>query len=602
MFSSAKESVLETSLHGLAISPGIAIGTVLYVDAHGQQALLQHIEPSQVSREIRRLNRAVILARYQLNELKARMETELGPQHAYILDAHILMLEDKELFKNIKKTITEQLVNAEWAIKIELEKFLTAYTAISDRYLRQRGSDIEDVARRLTNALSGKKQTQTHRLPANTIIVGEDLPASVLAELDMNHVIAIATQAGGWASHTAIIARSLRIPAIVGVDLKGHTLATGNTAIIDGAEGLIIVNPTDITVRRYRDLQEQRRRNFRDLLAQAKGPAVTSDGQEIIIRANVELVSELDAVKRFGAQGIGLFRSEFIFTNMLPQAGSEDGQYQIYQRLAESVGQAGVTIRTFDLSEDKVPLAITGGEAEVNPALGLRGIRLALRNEPMFRTQIRAIVRASQRKNVRIILPMVTSTSEVRHARSIVNETIKEFIAKGLDIDENIKVGVMVEVPSAVMILDQLTREADFLSLGTNDLIQYILAVDRNNKQVSYLYQPLHPAVLQSLVWVARVAQANKATLDVCGEMAANPIYVVVLLGLGIKQLSMTPAAIPLIKDAIRAISLSEAHKMVENALQMSSAQEIEDYICEELATKFPSFYANLKWRSPLEK
>jgi phosphoenolpyruvate-protein phosphotransferase len=602
MSSSAKEVVLENSLHGLAISPGIAVGTVLYIGAQGHQALLQHIETAQISREIRRLNRAVILARYQLNELKARMERELGHQHAYILDAHILMLEDKELFRNIKKTITEQLVNAEWAIKLELERFLSAYAAISDRYLRQRGSDIEDVARRLTDALSGKKQAHSHRLPANTIIVAEDLPASVLAELDMTNVVAIATHAGGWASHTAIIARSLRIPAIVGIDLAGYILSTGISAIVDGAEGLIILNPSDLTVSRYRSLNEERKRSLQDLLAQSKGPAITSDGQEITVRANIELVSELDAIKRFGAQGIGLFRSEFIFTNMLPQAGSEDGQYQIYQRLAQFAGSAGVTIRTFDLSEDKVPLAITGTEREVNPALGLRGIRLALRNEPMFRTQIRAIVRASEYKNVRIILPMVTSTSEVRHARSIVNETIEEFTAKGLDIDRNIRVGVMVEVPSAVMILDQLCREADFLSLGTNDLIQYILAVDRNNKQVSYLYQPLHPAVLQSLVWVAKVAEANKAILDVCGEMAANPIYVVVLLGLGIKQLSMTPAAIPLIKDAVRAINLSDAHKIVESALQMSSAQEIEDYICEELANKFPSFYANLKWRSPLEK
>lgn len=601
MSSSAKESMLEISLHGLAISPGIAIGTVLYMDAQGHQALLQHIEPSQISRETRRLNRAVILARYQLNDLKARMERELGHQHAYILDAHILMLEDKDLFKNIKKTIAEQMVNAEWAIKIELERFLSAYAAISDRYLRQRGSDIEDVAGRLTDALSGKKQAQSHKLPTNTIIVAEDLPASMLAELDMTNVIAVATHSGGWASHTAIIARSLRIPAIVGVDLEGHVI-TGNTAIVDGAEGVVIVNPNDLTIHRYRGLHEQRKRNVQDLLAQSKGPAITSDGKEVTIRANVELLSELDAVKRFGAEGIGLFRSEFIFTNMLPQAGSEEGQYQIYQRLAQSVGRAGVTIRTFDLSEDKVPLAITGGEREVNPALGLRGIRLALKNEPMFRTQIRAIVRASQNKNIRIVLPMVTSTSEVRHARNIINESIEEFLSKGLDVDKNIKVGVMVEVPSAVMILDQLTREADFLSLGTNDLIQYILAVDRSNKQVSYLYQPLHPAVLQSLVWVAKVAEANKAILDVCGEMAANPIYVVVLLGLGIKELSMTPAAIPLIKDAVRAINLSDAHKMVENALQMSSAQEIEDYICEELSIKFPSFYANLKWRSPLEK
>lgn len=594
---------MEMVLHGLAISPGIAVGTILRIDAQGHQALLQHIEPNQVSREIRRLNRAVTLARYQLNELKARMERELGHQHAYILDAHILMLDDKDLFKNIKKTITEQLVNAEWAIKIEIDRFLSAYAAISDRYLRQRGSDIEDVARRLTDALSGKQDTNIHKIPLNSIILAEELPASVLAELDMTNVIAIVTQAGGWASHTAVIARGLRIPAIVGLDLEtGQSLSSGQTAIMDGNEGLFIINPTENTVRRYRTLQDTKRRTFRSLLAQSRGPARTADGEEITICANVELLSELDSVKRFGAQGIGLFRSEFIFTNMLPHAGSEDGQYQIYQRLSEATGEQGVTIRTFDLSEDKVPMALAGSELEVNPALGMRGIRLALKNEPMFRTQIRAIVRASRLKNVRILLPLVTSLGEVTHARSIVNETIKEFTQAGLDVDQNIKVGVMVEVPSAVMITDQLARASDFLSLGTNDLIQYLLAVDRNNKQVAYLYQPLHPAVLQSLMWVAKIAQANKAFLDVCGEMAANPIYVVVLLGLGIKHLSLTPPAIPLIKDAIRAIKLSEAKEIVEKAMQMVSAQEIEEYLCEELASRFPSFYANLKWRNPMER
>jgi phosphoenolpyruvate-protein phosphotransferase len=591
---------METLLHGLAISPGIAIGTILRIDSQGHQALLQHIESTQVSREIRRLNRAVTLARYQLNELKARMERELGHQHAYILEAHILMLDDKELFKNIKKTISEQLVNSEWAIKIEIERFLNAYAAISDRYLRQRGSDIEDVARRLTDALSGRQGT-IHKIPLNSIILAEELPATVLAELDMTNVIAIVTQAGSWASHTAVIARGLRIPAIVGLDLI-QPIVSGQSAIIDGSEGLFIVNPNETTIRRYRSFQEQKRRTFRSLLAQSRGPARTADGEEITVCANVELLSELDSVKRFGAQGIGLFRSEFIFTNMLPQAGSEEGQYQIYQRLSEATGEQGVTIRTFDLSEDKVPMALTGAELEVNPALGLRGIRLALKNEPMFRTQIRAIVRASRLKNVRILLPLVTSLNEVTHARSIVNETIKEFTQAGLEVDQNIKVGVMVEVPSAVMITDQLARGSDFLSLGTNDLIQYLLAVDRNNKQVAYLYQPLHPAVLQSLMWVAKTAQANKTFLDVCGEMAANPIYVVVLLGLGIKHLSLTPPAIPLIKDAIRAIKLSEAQEIVENALQMVSAQEIEEYLCEELAGRFPSFYANLKWHNPMER
>lgn len=602
MSSNAKESSTELEIRGLAASPGIAIGTVLRIDDQGgHKARMLHIPPTQVPKEVRRLQRALRTARKQLHELKVRMERELGTEHAYILDAHILMLQDRSLFSSIEHTIAQQYVNAEWAVKIELDRFLTAYASISDRYLRQRGSDIEDVGRRLMDALEGRRDSGfTQRISPGTVIVAEDIPPSILAELKIEQIVGMVTCSGGWASHTAIIARSLRIPAIVGIEQGGTDLHTGQTIILDGSEGLIILNPTETTLSRYQTLNNQRQRNFRELLKQSHGPALTQDGQEIILRANVELVSELDAVKRFGAQGIGLFRSEFIFTNMLPQAHSEEGQYQIYSQLVHKIGPDEAAIRVFDLNEDKI--STIRGEAESNPALGLRGIRLALKNETLFRTQIRAIIRASGKRNVSIILPLITCINELRQARKIVQEIITEFTAQGLVIDPNIPLGVMIEVPSAVMMLPQIAQEADFLSLGTNDLIQYLLAVDRDNKAVAYLYQPLHPAVLNCLAQVAQVAQRLNKPLNVCGEMAANPLYAVVLLGLGITNLSMTPTAIPLIKDAIRAINLAKVKEIVTQALALSTAHEIEELLCDALAEHFPAYFANLKWGNPANK
>jgi phosphotransferase system enzyme I (PtsI) len=584
-------------MRGLGISPGIAIGPILRIDERGRKANLLHIEQNQITREIRRLHRGVNIARRQLKELKSRMERELGREHAYILDAHILMLQDQALFQSIETTIAEQLVNAEWAIKIKLDSFLSAYASISDGYLRQRGSDIEDVAHRLIDALSGKRETGIHNLHGHSIVAAEEIPPSVLAELDMEHVIGLATFSGGWASHTAIIARSLCIPAIVGIDKLGENLRAGRHAILDGNEGLIILDPSETTLRHYRNLNERRRRSFNALIEQSRGPAITADGHEIILRANVELLSELNAVQRFGAHGIGLFRSEFIFTNMLPQAGSEEGQFQIYSQLAEACGSAGAAIRTFDLSYDKMPQ--TGNEQETNPALGLRGVRLAFKAEEMFRTQVRAIVRASRYRNVRIILPLISCLSELRRARAIVDEVIKDLTAAGIDIDRKIPVGVMIEVPAAVMIIEQLAREADFLSLGTNDLIQYLMAVDRSNKQVAYLYQPLHPAVLLALARVSQAAQAFNTPVDLCGEMAANPIYAAVLIGLGIKGLSMTPAAVPLIKDAIKAMEVTGLQEIVKKAQELSTAREIEEYLCDQLTERYPTYFTNLKWRSP---
>ncbi|MBL8149692.1 MAG: phosphoenolpyruvate--protein phosphotransferase [Blastocatellia bacterium] len=592
---SLKELPSEIQMRGMGISPGIAIGTTVRIDDRGHKAELIHIKESQIEREVRRLKRSVAVARRQLKLLKERMERELGKDHAYILDAHILMLQDQALFKSVEQTISQQLVNAEWAIKLELDRFLAAYASISDGYLRQRGSDIEDVAHRLIDALSGRRKADRSKLRAHSIVVADELPPSVLAELDIEHLIGLATHAGGWASHTAIIAKSLRIPAVIGLEHRPEQLSTGCQAIIDGTEGLIILNPSEPTLQHYKSLCEHRRKSFSSLIEQSHIPAKTSDGEEIKLRANIELLSELDAVQRFGAQGIGLFRSEYIFTNMLPQACSEEGQTELYTRLSEVAEDYGVAIRTFDLSQDRLPL--TRKAVEENPAMGLRGIRLALKAEDMFRTQIRAILKASKRRNIRITLPLISCLSELRQARRLINDTIKELLDEGLDIDSKISVGIMIEVPSAVIMIDHLIKEVDFISIGTNDLVQYLMAADRTNKDISYLYQPLHPAVLRSLARIAETAISIGKPVEVCGEMAANPIYAAVLIGLGFTRLSMTPAAIPIIKDAVRSIEISAVKEIVKKAKDFYTIREIEEFLVEELGSRFSSFYTGINWR-----
>lgn len=590
MSSSVREATSEIEIKGQSASPGIAIGTIVRFDESRQQVVFSHIAPDRVRLELRRLRRGLGIARKQLSLLKEKMGNELGQEHAYILDAQILMLQDRSLFESIERTISERLVNAEWAIELAIEPFLAAYASISDGYLRQRGSDIEDVASRLTSAITGGRKSQKS-LKANSILVSTDLPPSVFGELQLAHLAGIGTCTGGWASHTAIIARGLRIPCVVGLNSVTE-FHSGQPAIVDGTEGLIIINPIESTLNYYKGLSVRRKRSFNALVVQSKHPAITADGQEIRLRANVELLSEADSINRFGAQGIGLFRSEYLYSNMLPQARSEEGQVEIYTKLADAAGEHGVAIRTFDLNLDKVS---PEAEPEQNPVLGLRGIRLALKQRELFTTQIRAILRASVRKNLRVILPMVTQVGEVFAARRILTTVAEQLKAQHIPYDPDIPLGVMVEVPATAVVLDQILPFVDFVNLGTNDLIQYLLAVDRNNQHVSNLYLPLHPAVLRALRHIVEAARVGHKPLEVCGEMASNPVYCAVLLGLGINSLSVTPSTIPVLKDAVRHLDLNLVRGLLERVKQMNDATEIENYLTSELKTHARGFFETFK-------
>src|SRR6185503_492028 len=532
-------------------------------------------------REIRRLHEAIEEGRAQLQEIKTRLARELGYEHSFILDAHLLMLEDTRLITELEQEIRTRRVNAEWAVRSSIDRMAEAYRQVNDSYLRERTSDLEDVARRLLTILSGRDQFDLSKVDEDVVIVAKDIWPSTVAELDFNRVLGFATNAGGITSHSAIIARALGIPAVVGLhDVTRHA-RTGNTIIIDGSAGEVILRPGKPLQREY---AQKRAREVELRSRRARGAieaAETMDGTRIRVRANVEHPTEIESLQLFGAEGIGMYRSEFIFLASLPKLPSEEEQYRIYRRLAEATGEAGASIRVFDLGGDK--LTLEGFEEEENPALGLRAIRLSLRAEDIFRTQLRAILRANRHGKLRVVLPLISTITELREAKRIITEVKHELAEAGVEHNASLPLGVMIEVPAAALMADLFAREADFLSIGTNDLIQYILAVDRANENVAHLYQPLNPAVLRTIAHLVRAAETEQVPLELCGEMAADPIQAIALIGLGIRTLSLVPASIPLVKNAVRSVELERVKSLMKDAMKLASSAEVEELLAREL-------------------
>ncbi|HEX8846663.1 MAG TPA: phosphoenolpyruvate--protein phosphotransferase [Pyrinomonadaceae bacterium] len=581
-----KETGTEARWHGLGVSDGVVVGRVLRVFSGTRQAYRATLNEKDVERETRRLRAAVRLARRQLLAIKARAEKELGADHAYIFDAHLLMLEDRKLLEDVERQIQEERVNAEWAVKVAADRLLAIYAEIKDDYLRERGSDIEDVTQRLLVALSGEGP-DNRNLTEDAIIVAEDLLPSAVAELDFEHARAIATDAGGWTSHTAIIARGLGIPAIVGLrDLHRHA-RTGDTIVVDAQQGIAILHPSSSTLKQYEALTAEALGKRQAVAEDFGKPLHTLDGKEIVLRANVELPAEYEGVRRFGARGIGLYRTEFLLSHKGAMP-SEDEQCEAYVEVAQLAGEDGATIRLFDLGGDKVVGA--GPENERNPALGLRAIRFSLTHADVLRTQASAILRAAKRGRLDVVLPMISDVMDVRRVRRVFNEERARLEGEGKQTGR-VRIGAMIEVPAAVMTADKIAQEVDFFSLGTNDLVQYLLAVDRGNEGVADWFRSLHPAVLQSIHRTLDAARKAFIPAVVCGEMASTPAYVAVLIGLGATDLSMTASSIPRVRHTIEGIKFADAQEIARECLECETANDVEELVRVRFSEKWPQLF-----------
>jgi phosphoenolpyruvate-protein phosphotransferase (PTS system enzyme I) len=591
MASSSVTRSRDVKLQGVAASPGIAVGRVLRLDERGRhQFYYIGVSAAQARLEVKRLREALHEARTQLQEIKIRLAKELGYEHSFILDAHLLMLEDPRLIEELENDIRTRKVNAEWAVRSVTDRAIDAYKQVNDLYLRERTSDLEDVATRILTILSGHDQFDLTKLDQDVIIVAKNIWPSTVAELDFKHVLGFATNSGGLTSHSAIIARSLGIPAVVGLHDVTRLAKTGNSIIIDGSEGCVILRPTKLVSTAYKAKRKRDAGLRARPAAETAQAAETTDGVRITLRANIELHTEIESLARFGAEGVGLYRSEFLFLIRLPELPGEDEQYEVYRKLAKAAGDAGANIRVFDLGGDK--LTLEGFEAEQNPALGLRAIRLSLKAEHVFRTQLRAILRANLHGRLRVVLPLISTITELREAKRIIADVKQELAEAQVEHKADLPIGVMIEVPAAALMSDVFAREADFLSVGTNDLIQYILAVDRANENVAHLYQPLHPAILRTIAHLVRTAETHQVPLELCGEMAADPLQAIALIGLGIRTLSLAPASIPLVKNAIRSVELEKVNSLMKEAMRLTSSTEVEELLATELPRHAPRFFA----------
>ncbi len=569
-----------TSLRGTGVSPGVAVGHALVVEHETGPVFRLSLTSDGREAEVLRLEQALAAAAEQLEAIKARLSREVGAKHAYIFDAHLLMLRDPLLRERAIEVVRLESVNAEWALRTVSESLHALFSQFSDAYLRERSTDLDDVIGRIQLNLRGSPGAPTlARLPEPVVLVAGDLRPSEAAELDWDKVLAIVTDVGSTTYHTAIIARSLGIPAVAGLKDATARIPPGALVAVDGVRGEVVVEPSPEALRALRAAQEQHRREDERLRGTRGLLACTPDGVSVRLEANVEFPEEAATAQLYGAQGIGLFRSEYLLGRGL-RFPSEEQQLDVYRRLLEQMHPHPVTVRTWDVGGEAVGPA---GPSSPNPALGERAMRLLRRSAEPFRVQLRALLRAGVHGPIRIMFPFVSGVSDLRVALTLLEQVKAELRAEGTAFSDDAPVGINIEVPSAAVVADRLAAEVDFFSVGTNDLIQYLLAVDRTDPRVSGLYEPLHPAVLRTLAGIARAADASSTALSVCGEMAGQPLQAVLLVGLGFRELSMAPSAIPRVKEALRAVSARDAQALAARCLELSSGPEIEALVREAL-------------------
>jgi phosphotransferase system enzyme I (PtsI) len=582
----------EKVFRGIAVSAGVCRGKVVVLH-HARHAIVKRVlDADNIPAEVKRFEHALVRTRQQITEVQRRVADTMSSSEADIFDAHLLMLEDRVLIEEVIKIIREQAVNADYAFHTASDRYIAVLETVQDEYLRERAADLRDLTSRvLDNLLNVKQQFDLRHLTEPCLLIGHDLSPSMTAQLDRNFVLGFVTDIGGKTSHTAIIARSLDIPAVVGVQGISEELETGDYALVDGYNGTVIVNPTDQTLFEYGQLAKIKA-TLGEKLREIQGqPAVTLDGKAIHLSANIEDQHDVEAVLKHGAEGVGLFRTEFLFINR-DKLPTEEEQFQVYREVAQALKPHPVIIRTLDLGGDKFASQLQLA-SEMNPFLGWRAIRFCLAQPELFRAQLRAILRASATGGIRMMYPMISGMDELNQANAHVEACKVELRAQNIPFDENIEIGAMIEIPSAALVSDALAKKVKFFSIGSNDLIQYTLAADRTNEKVSHLYEPTHPSILRLIKMTVDAAHAQGIWVGVCGEIAGDPVLVPLLVGLGVDELSAAPSAIDSVKYIIRRIKSDEARQLADFALSCESPTEISAR-CQQFAyDTAPSLFEN---------
>jgi phosphotransferase system enzyme I (PtsI) len=568
-------------LKGIAVSPGIVIGKARLIERSRVKILYQYlVTDQQISREVDRFKEALHASKEQIVAIKNKMPEQIR-KHAFILDTHLMIMDDSMFTNATIQTIVNEKVNAEWALKKSLQNIERLFAQIEDRYIKERIVDVEYAAERVLRNLSGKEQESLSEIDERVIIVAHELSPADTSSINIAKVMGFITDVGGRTSHAAIMGQSLKIPAVVGLETVTHYLQDGSLLIVDGYSGEVIINPDDDLIIVYQEKQLQRERFESSIIRLSHLPAETVDGYTVAVRANIELLEEVVAAKDHGAEGIGLYRTEYHYLRS-PTLPTEQELFEDYREVTEIISPNPVTIRTLDLGGDRVSSEIAPAK-EVNPALGLRAIRLCLKEVKLFKSQLRAILRASAFGKVQLMFPMISGLQELLEARAILDEVMLELDREGREFDRHIKVGLMVEVPSAVSVADILARHTDFFSIGTNDLIQYALAIDRVNENVAYMYQPFHPAVLRMIRQVVEAGRNAGISVALCGEMAGDPLCTFILLALGIDEFSLNAGGIPVIKKIIRSLSLEDSRKSLEEILQLDTASRVKELVVSRM-------------------
>ena len=574
---------LEIEIKGIGVSPGVVIGPALLVTTEEERLVEREISEDEIPREIARFEEALIATRQQLHEIQQKVSAAMGQESASIFDAHLLVVDDRSFVEEVIRGLGAQRRNVESVLSVVADRYAQALARLEDDYLRERAADVRDVTRRILRNLAGRSASLLSRLDRPYIVIANDLAPSDTATLNRDKVLGFATDLGSPTSHTAIMARALSLPAIVGLHDVSVRISTGDQVLIDGHKGVLYVHPTRERLEAYGKIAEARQTIQARLAGLRDQRPVTRDGYEIVLSANIEMPGDVDSVLAAGAEGVGLFRTEYLYLSMqhLP---TEDEQAAAYEEVARRVAPAPCIIRTLDLGGDKL-LSHLKTPSELNPFMGWRAIRFCLAQPDIFKTQLRAILRASVHENVKIMYPMVSNVGEVQRANAFLEEAKNELRLRDVPFNEAVEAGVMIEVPSAAITAHLIAPHVAFFSLGTNDLVQYTLAVDRVNERVAYLYEPTHPAIIELIRNTINVAHQHGIWVGICGEMAGNPVMAPLLLGLGVDELSMSPSALPMVKEVVRSLRFAEAEDLARKVLPSVLATEVLE-ACRDLTRR----------------